>query len=258
MLVLQWIFSLAQTSHENEWPNELSVILPLVDRWEIVEFKPWHLHLIESNQWYSKVYLSLLARHLALLGQGKVEWVQCQSNGISSHTSDSLISQCSSTIKLTLVCTVTSRYHSCYDLRCCQGLRLQQPPNPPRSPVAMYIMYMSIYNGCIPCLIGISKRGRWEHGNEVARQRSTLGSRKGHRHTRYLACPWRFIVCLSPPTFAVPSAGAEYKYSTTWHHVTTTWPRPTSLPPPRDHVPATKRWRAAGWLHQRLPRTNRP
>ena len=80
----------------------------------------------------------LLARCFTLLGYGIIRmgtgWLSLRMmwlSGIWGHGADSLASQWGSTIRSPWVRTVTSRYLSCYDLICCQDLKLQQPTNSP-------------------------------------------------------------------------------------------------------------------------------
>ena len=85
-----------------EWPNELNVRLPV---WEFTGFRSNEYECRSSQTDYLKIETSrFLARHSALLGQGKDQLAQHQDNvtewdGISGHVADGLISKWGSTIK---------------------------------------------------------------------------------------------------------------------------------------------------------------
>ena len=94
--------------------------------------------LVQSNQHLQIDTGCFLASRSALLGRGKGWLAQCKDNmtewdiiltlsGISDHSAGSLVSQWGSTVTLPCVHTVISRCPSCYELRCYQDIKLQQP-----------------------------------------------------------------------------------------------------------------------------------
>ena len=90
--------------------------------------------LVDSNQWLKNWYLSFPSQVFDIIRVGlrvMMMWL----SGILGHGAGSLVSQWSSTKRLTLVCTATSRYPPWHDFRCCQDVKLwiiNQPALNPR------------------------------------------------------------------------------------------------------------------------------